>query len=152
MARVYIGYDTYGLDGVDDELIQFVFDVVISMTKLDPESEAGLVLATDKRMKELNKKYRGKNQSTNILTFAYSESTPKELRTVDDKNYLGDIFISRAELIQEAKAQKVLIKERFVQLFAHGLLHLAGIHHPNSKAAKRMEKLEDEVVNTVLSD
>ncbi len=152
MAKVYVGYDTYGLDGVDNELIQFVFDVVISMTKLDPESEVGLVLAMDKRMKELNKKYRGKDESTNILTFDYLESTPKELRTVDDKNYLGDIFISRAELIRETKAQKVLPKERFVQLFTHGLLHLAGIHHPDPKATKRMEKLEDEVVNMVLSD
>ncbi len=151
MAKVYVGYETYGLEGIDDELVQFIFDVVISLTKLDSESEAGLILATDKRMRELNKKYRDKNALANILTFTYAESTPKEMRSAEDKNYLGDIFISRAELIREAKAQKVSYKERFVHLFAHGLLHLAGIHHPNEKAAMRMEKLEDKVIELVLS-
>lgn len=151
MSRVYIGYETYGLDGIDDELIQFIFDVVVGLTKLDSDSEAGLILATDKRMRELNKKYRGKDALTNILTFVYAESTPKELRSAEDKNYLGDIFISRAELIREAKAEKISEKQKFVHLFTHGLLHLAGVHHPNAKAAGRMEELEDKVIELVLS-
>ena len=151
MARVYVGYGDYGLEGVDDELIQFVFDVVVSLTKLHVDSEAGLVLTTDKQMQQVNKQYRGKDTTTNILSFAYNETTPKEFQTVDDKHYIGDIFISRAQLKLDAKRDGVSDKEKFVHLLAHGLLHLAGIHHETTKAAIRMEELEDKVIELVLS-
>lgn len=152
MARVYVGYDDYGLEEIDDELIQFVFEVVVSLTHLDAESEAGLVLATDKQMQALNKKHRGKDQTTNILSFAYNETTPKEFQTSDDKNYIGDVFISRAQLKKDAKAENVSEKEKFVHLLAHGLLHLAGIHHDTNQQAVKMEGLEDKVIELVLSD
>lgn len=152
MARVYVGYDDYGLVGVDDELIQFVFDVVVSLTKLDVESEAGLVLTTDKHMQQLNKKHRGKDKATNILSFAYNETTPKEFQTPEDKHYIGDIFISRAQLKKEAKNEGVSDKEKFVHLLAHGLLHLAGVHHETKRQAVKMEGLEDRVIELVLSD
>jgi len=164
MARVYVGYDKYGLDGIDDELIQFVFDIVVSLTKLDVESEAGLVITTDERMRELNKKYRGKDMPTNILSFAYAETAavpdakasvhgtvPEVLQDADGKNYLGDVFISRAQLVRDARAERVSLKEKFIHLLAHGLLHLAGIHHPDEQAALRMEELEDKVIEAALS-
>lgn len=152
MAKVYVGYGDYGLDEADNELIQFVFDVVVSLTKLNAESEAGLVLTTDKQIQAVNKKYRGIDKPTNILSFAYAETTPKEFQTSDDKHYIGDIFISRAQLKQDAKREKVSEKEKFVHLFAHGLLHLAGIHHEDKKAEKKMEALEDKVIELVLAD
>lgn len=152
MSRVYVGYDDYAMEGIDDELIQFVFDVVVSLTKLDPDSEAGLVLTTDKHIQELNKQYRGKDKPTNILSFAYNETTPKEFQSDDDKNYLGDIFISRKQLQKDAKDAGVSDKEKFVHLLAHGLLHLAGIHHDTEKQAVRMEGLEDKVIELVLGD
>ncbi|MFA5009943.1 MAG: rRNA maturation RNase YbeY [Patescibacteria group bacterium] len=152
MAHVYVGYGDYGLEGVDDELIQFVFEIVVSLTKLDPESEAGLVMTTDAQMRDLNKKHRGIDKSTNILSFAYNETTPKEFQTADDKNYIGDIFISRAQLKKDAKAEKVSDKEKFVHLLTHGLLHLAGIHHKTKSQTVRMEGLEDKVIELVLSE
>jgi len=151
MARVYVGYDGYGLDGIDDELIQFIFNVVVSLTKLDVESEAGLVITTDKRMQELNKKYRGKDTPANILSFTYAETAPPELQGADDGNYLGDIFISRKQMIRDARAEQISPKEKFIHLLAHGLLHLAGIHHPDERAAVEMEELEDKVATAVLS-
>lgn len=151
MARVYVGYGDYGLEGVDEELIQFVFDVVISLTKLHVDSEAGLLLTTDKQIQAINKKYRGKDVPTNILSFAYNETTPKEFQTTDDKHYIGDIFISRAQLKKDAKREGVSDKEKFVHLLAHGLLHLAGIHHETKSQAVKMEGLEDKVIELVLS-
>jgi len=151
MARVYVGYEPYGLDKIDDELIQFVFDVVVSLTKLHTGSEVGLILTTDRQMQKLNKKYRGEDNSTNILSFAYTETTPEEFRDVGDKHYLGDIFISRTRLKKDAKEERVSDKEKFVHLFAHGLLHLAGIHHHGVRETAEMEGLEDKVIELVLS-
>jgi len=152
LAKVYVGYGDYGLEGVDEELIQFVFDIVISLVKLHPDSEAGLVLATDKQMQEVNKKYRGKDSVTNILSFAYNETTPKEFQTPEDKHYIGDIFICKSQLKKDAKAEGVSDKEKFIHLLAHGLLHLAGIHHETDKDTLKMEGLEDKVIQLALSE
>ena len=148
MARVYFGYDDYGVDGVDAELIQFVFDVVVSLTGVPAESEAGLVIATDEHMQKLNRDYRGKDCSTNILTFTFSETAMPGLE--EEKDYLGDVFISRTKLLSEAEEQKVSPKQRFVELFVHGLMHLSGRHHGSGAEAAKTEALEEEATRKVL--
>ena len=150
MAHVYVGYDEYGLEGVDDEFIQFIFDIVVSLTKLDPDSEAGLVVTSDERMQQLNKQYRGKDSSTNVLSFGYAETTPEEFMDPGDENYIGDIYMSRAKILEEAKAAGISDRERFVRLFVHGALHLAGMNHEIESEAISMEDLEDKIVDQVL--
>ncbi len=150
MSRVYIGYDEYGVKGVDDEFIHFVFDVVISMVKLPAELEAGLVLTSDERMQKLNAKYRGKDRPANILSFAYNEAK-KIFPEMADDNYLGDIYISHPQLIAQAKKNGVSERDEFVRLLVHGLLHLAGIHHDNKVEALKMEKMEDAIVAEICS-
>ncbi len=150
MSRVYVGYDGYGLHDVDEEFIHFIFDVVIGMTKISPDLEAGLILATDKQMQKLNRKYCGKDAPANILSFAYRESDVLFQGTKDDK-YLGDIYISRPQLIAQAKSNGTSQKDEFVSLFVHGLLHLAGVHHSNQAEADKMEALEDKIIEVVCS-
>ena len=150
MSKVHVGYDGYGLRDVDEEFIHFIFDVVIGMTKLSPDLEAGLILATDKQMQELNRKYRGKDVPANILSFAYRESDVLFKKMKDDK-YLGDIYISHPQLIAQAKSNGTSEKDEFARLFVHGLLHLAGIHHGNKAESDKMEALEDKIVAEVCS-
>jgi probable rRNA maturation factor len=150
MARVYVGYNEFGVEQVDDEFIQFIFDVAVSMTKLSSDSEAGLIITSDEEIKKLNSKYRGKDKTTNVLSFAYLETTTKDFVQPGDENYIGDVYISRERLVDEAKNLKISEKERFVQLFVHGLLHLAGLDHEGDKEAEAMENLEDRIVSQVL--
>lgn len=149
MARVYVGYDDYGLEGVDLELIQFIFDVVISMTALDGESEVGMILATDEHIRKLNKNYRGKDQSTNVLSFSSLEVGVGDPMPQDTGNYLGDIYISRNLVEREAKKLGVAPKQEFARLFVHGLLHLAGMDHDKAAATKKMEALEDKILSQI---
>lgn len=151
MAKVYIGYDQYGLEGVDDEFIQFVFQVVIGLTKLSSDSEVGLVVTNDEHMRQLNRQYRDKDQPTNVLSFAYTETNPKEFVSRGDENYVGDIYISYDQVVGQAKEDTVTLKQEFTRLFVHGLLHLAGIHHDDTKATERMEELEDEAIRHILA-
>ena len=102
MSKVYIGYDNYGLEGVDEEFTHFVFDMVIGMAELSGDSEAGIILATDEQMKKLNSQYRGKDTPANILSFAYQE-TDELFESMKDDKYLGDIYISRPQLLTQAQ-------------------------------------------------
>lgn len=150
MSQVYIGYDEYRVKDVDDEFIHFVFSVVIGMVKLPAELEAGLILTNDKRMRELNSKYRGKDKPANILSFAYGE-TKEMFPNMTNDNYLGDIYISYPQLIAKARKNRVSERDEFVRLFVHGLLHLAGIHHDSKTEALKMEKMEGAIVAEICS-
>lgn len=149
MAQVFIGYGAYGINGVDDEFIRFIFDVALGCTSKKMDSECGLILSDNALIQTLNHRYRGKNRPTNVLSF-----TNTELKGVaqgeSDANYLGDIYISYAILVEEANKLEISEKDRFAQLFTHGLLHLLGHDHERPTDATAMEELEDRIIQLVI--
>ena len=148
MSKVFVGYDSFGINGINDEFIHFVFDIILSHTASDVESEMGLVITSDEYIKNLNHQYRGKNKATNVLSFSNDEI--KDVPSIpEDINYLGDVYISYDQLNQEAAQLNVSIKERFVQLFVHGTLHLIGLDHEDSQSESAMESLEDKIVGSI---
>lgn len=149
MSKVFVGYDSFGISEINDNFIHFVFDIILSHTASDVNCEMGLVITSDEYIKSLNHKYRGKDKATNVLSFSNNEI--KDIPLVDeDKNYLGDVYISYDQLNQEAVKLNVSIKERFMQLFIHGTLHLIGLDHTNSKSTSAMESLEDKIVSSIV--
>jgi len=151
MSKVFIGYDTYGIEGVDETFVHFIFDMVLAQTAGDVSSEVGLVITSDEHIKSLNHRYRGKDRPTNVLSFANDEI--KDFVSGDgqaDKNYLGDIYISYPTLMREAHDLHEPSRERFVQLFVHGVLHLLGFDHEDAQDAEVMERMEDKIVGVIL--
>jgi len=151
MSRVFIGYDTFGVEGVDESFIHFIFDMTLSHAAGDQNSEVGLVITSDEHIKNLNHRYRGNDRPTNVLSFANDEI--KDFVSVDsskDKNYLGDIYISYPTLMREAHDLHETSRERFIQLFVHGVLHLLGFDHKDKADANVMERLEDKIVTAIL--
>lgn len=149
MSQVFIGYGVYGINGVDDEFIRFIFDVTLGSTNQAMGSEVGLVLTDNTQMQKLNSRYRGKDKATNVLSF-HNQEMEDGVQMEPDKNYLGDIFIGYEVLVIEAKDLKISEKERFAQLFVHGLLHLLGFDHEKVDEVTEMETLEDKIVQMVL--
>jgi probable rRNA maturation factor len=90
--------------------------------------EVSVAIVGDRKMTKLNKKYRGKEGTTNILSFPISEGEKTPLPQ-DDIVRLGDIVISYPMLIQESAHEEMLVDDRADMLIQHGLLHLMGIHH-----------------------
>lgn len=149
MSRIFVGYDSFGVNGVDDNFIHFIFDMILSHTACGVDCEMGLIITSDKYIKRLNHQYRNKNKATNVLSFCNNEIKNVPL-VEEDENYLGDVYISYNQLNQEATQLNISIKERFVQLFVHGTLHLIGLDHEDSQAASAMESLEDKIVESVI--
>jgi len=149
MSKVFVGYDSFGINEVDDNFIHFVFDMILSHTASGIDCEIGLIITSDEYIKSLNRQYRNKNKATNVLSFSNNEI--KNIPLVEeDENYLGDVYISYNQLNQEAAQLNISIKERFVQLFVHGTLHLIGLDHEDSQSASAMESLEDKIVGSVI--
>jgi len=83
----------------------------------------GLNLASDRRMKELNQKYRQKNTSTDVLSFNLNE------KMSSDEVYLGDIIISLEKAKRQARERGVPLEDEFGELVKHGAMHLLGWDH-----------------------
>lgn len=89
--------------------------------------EISLAIIGDRKMRVLNKKYRDKEGTTNILSFPLAEGKATVVPT--DKMRLGDIVISYPQIIKEAARDDMLVDDKVDELIQHGLLHLLGMHH-----------------------
>ncbi|MDC0216328.1 rRNA maturation RNase YbeY [Candidatus Pelagibacter sp.] len=99
-----------------------------------------ILLTKNKKMKMLNKKFRKKNKSTDVLSFPFNKK-----KSLKKNEYLGDIAISY-EIIDQRSKYSNFIKE-FDKIWVHGYLHLLGYSHKKKKDFIKMEKLENLVLN-----
>src|SRR5262249_14351368 len=92
-----------------------------------------VLLSSDRKLKTLNRDFRGKDKATNVLSFP----APK-----NDENYRGDVALALGVTRREAKASGKTLVDHATHLVVHGVLHLAGYDHVRLRDAKIMEKLE----------
>ena len=103
-----------------------------------------ILLSNNKNIKRLNKKFRNKNKSTDILSF------PSEKRLNIKKSlYIGDIIVSY-EFMNKPKALSALeFKNKITKVFIHGFLHLLGHDHIKLKDFKVMLIEEEMIYQTI---
>ncbi len=107
-----------------------------------------LLLSGNKEIKLLNKKFRRKNKTTDVLSFPFQ--TKKELNKKLKKEkeiYLGDIIIN----LNKIKNKKVLksFKNDFDRLWVHGLVHLLGHDHKKNKDFLKMTLIEKKYFDLI---
>ena len=105
-----------------------------------------VLLSNNKKIKKLNKDFRNKNKSTDILSFPFDEKGK-----ISKTTYLGDIIISY-NFINKPKSQKSkLFIEKLIKTFIHGFLHLLNFDHIKNKEYKKMLKEEEFIYKSVIS-
>ena len=105
-----------------------------------------LLLSNNKSIKKLNKSFRNKNKSTDILSFPSN----KKLKKIKE-NYIGDIIISY-NFIDKPKSQSFKsFKEKLIKTFIHGFLHLLNFDHIKDKDYIKMLKEEELIYQSVIS-
>ena len=105
-----------------------------------------LLLSNNKCIKKLNKNFRNKNKSTDILSFPLAKKTK-----ISKKTYIGDIIISY-NFMNKPKSQNVKnFKKKVIKTFIHGYLHLLGFDHTKDKDYKMMLSEEEKIYKSVIS-
>ena len=104
------------------------------------DTELTLRLVDKSESRELNARFRGKDQPTNVLSF------PAELPPGIDIPLLGDIVICAPLVEEEAQAQDKHLQEHWAHLVIHGVLHLLGYDHQVEQDAIEMERIEVELL------
>lgn len=113
-----------------------------------------VAFVSDKRMRELNGFFRGKDSPTDVLSFPHEpdefETSPAagftasgELPTEGGSmHFLGDIVISAQQAERQAKENKLTLDIEIKQLILHGVLHLCGYDHETDNGEMNARELE----------
>jgi probable rRNA maturation factor len=112
-------------------------------------AELGILFVGDRRMKGLNRRYRGKDRTTDVLAFAMREAcTPHAVRFAPDM--LGDVVISVPTAWKQAIEAGRSLNAELTCLLIHGILHLCGYDHERSeKEARRMHRRERMIQRSI---
>lgn len=113
---------------------------VLQRHRIGGNIEIGVSIVGDRKMHEINKKYRGIDSSTNILSFALEDpiSSASQLQHIPRVGFvkapdkvlrLGDILISWPQVVKDASIEGVSVEDELRYLVEHGTKHLLGIHH-----------------------
>jgi rRNA maturation RNase YbeY len=106
-------------------------------------AEISVAFIGNQEMKKLNHAYRGKNKTTDVLSFVYEALNKKNKTPLD-----GEIIISYPEAARQGRERGCTAPEEIKLLLVHGILHLCGYDHEKSaREAKRMENLQQKLLN-----
>ncbi|ARS26216.1 rRNA maturation RNase YbeY [Sphingomonas sp. KC8] len=106
--------------------------------------EVSVRYADDEEVRELNANYRGKDKSTNVLSFPMVQADLLEGLTNSDDGevLLGDIILAHGVCVREAAEKGVVPATHATHLIVHGTLHLLGFDHMDDGEAEAMEAIE----------
>jgi probable rRNA maturation factor len=108
-----------------------------------------IVLADDALVQDLNKRFRGKDKPTNVLSFPGDDAPPAGIPETNPHfadTGLGDVVLAAETLGREAKAEGKSMNDHFSHLALHGILHLLGYDHETDEDARQMEALETVIL------
>jgi probable rRNA maturation factor len=105
-----------------------------------------LLLSNNKNIRKLNKDFRNKSKSTDILSFPF-----KEKYNLSKQTYIGDIIISYNYINKPKSQSSNLFERKLIKIFIHGFLHLIGFDHIKNKDYKKMFKEEEQIYQSVIS-
>lgn len=135
MVNVIVSSDPeYRVNRMD---IQATVTEVLKRFNVTDKVEIGVTIVGDRKMHEINQKYRGLDQTTNVLSFALDDPTSLNLKHIPSLGFisspdnvlrLGDILISYPQAVEEAKNDNVTVDEAVRYLVEHGMNHLLGDH------------------------
>ncbi len=126
---------------VNSRLIRKITSYIFDACGL--KGEVGLIFLTDRRIRTLNKQYKGEDRPTDVLSF--------DLGTGYRKNapISGEIFISIDRALANSRIYGTGLQEEFILYVIHGILHLSGYDDECRKDAARMAKKQSEILGKI---
>ena len=123
-----------------EKLVARCHEAVFSIIKTESAAPVAYLLADDAYLRELNKKFRQKDQATNVLSFPSGLSAPANL---------GDVAIALETVLSEAQATNISVSDHLAHLAVHGLLHVLGFDHELDQQADEMETMEVRALRAI---
>ncbi len=126
------------------QLIQSLGELVLSEEGFEGDYEISLSFMDDEQIRALNREYRDKDCSTDVLSFPMLDDEMEEFELDDSiPILLGDIMISVPTAIRQAEEYKHSLKREILFLVCHSILHLLGYDHIDEAERVFMEEKQE---------
>ena len=147
--------DTKNVPEEKIKLIEDVLNFAGSYLKLPENTEMSVTLMDNEHIHEINKKYRGVDKPTDVISFAIEEDEPDEVPIIlpEDEEFdipknIGDIMVSMDKVKEQAEYLGHSEDRELGFLVVHGFLHLTGYVPMTDDAEKDMFGLQREILDS----
>jgi len=139
MELQFINYEEWGIDITEFNSLTNKFNDYVEVF----DGTLNVIFVNDSYIHALNKNYRDKDQSTDVLSFTY-----KDLDS-DFGDVVGEVYISIDTAKKQASEYKHSISDELRKLIVHGVLHIHGFDHEVDKDYEAMKKVEEDILKGV---
>lgn len=147
--------DTKNVPEEKIKLIEDILNFAGSYLKLPENTEMSVTLMDNEHIHEINKKYRGVDKPTDVISFAIEEDDPDEVPIIlpEDEEFdipknIGDIMVSMDKVKEQAEYLGHSEGRELGFLVVHGFLHLNGYDHMKEEDEKEMFGLQREILDS----
>ena len=147
-----------GLEGcLEATGLQSIAKQVLLAQGAHSSTELGLVITDQAKVQQLNLRYLGRDEPTDVLAFSMLPESPTGTEDKNDSSpfvvppdgvtRLGEVIISCPQAIIQAKEHQHSVKKEIAILIVHGTLHLLGYDHNNPELERQMRTREIEILS-----
>jgi len=123
---------------ISQRLISSSAKIILSAENC-PQKRLSLTISTDKKIRELNRRFLGKDCATDVLAFSFVEG---KLSKINPYSLLGDVIVSADTAFSNAEIYKTSPREELILYIIHGILHLLGYDDITPAKRRLMRKKE----------
>ncbi len=127
---------------LDVTILSAITEWILKANSKNQQGIISLSILGDEHMQSLNKEYRWKDASTDILSFSYF----RDGELVSEHDVFWELFLSSSIVESQAKEHWHAIEEEFYRLILHGILHLEWYDHENDADYESMNHIEQSVI------
>ncbi|MDX8364191.1 rRNA maturation RNase YbeY [Cytobacillus sp. IB215665] len=129
-------------------LVEDILQFVATRENIDDGAELSITFVSNKRIQEINREYRNKDQPTDVISFAMEEMGEDEIEItgIELPVVLGDIIISTTKAKEQAEEYGHSFERELAFLSVHGLLHLLGYDHETEEEEVIMFTKQKEIL------
>lgn len=110
----------------------------------------GVVITDDEAVRELNRRWRGMDRTTDVLSFSLQEGDAEFPPDPEGVIQLGEVIISLPQAQRQAERRGHSLRQEITLLTVHGILHLLGYDHERPAERKKMRVREAEILSRLL--
>jgi probable rRNA maturation factor len=158
--ELYVKIDQPFQERLAEEWLRQVVERTLALEEVNPPVELGLVITDDETIRQLNRSYRGKDETTDVLSFAFRENhrDAAEIPEIpfitppDGTSHLGEVLVSYPQAATQAEEHKHPLERELALLVIHGVLHLLGHRDEEKVAEARMRAAENRVLGDLTDE
>ena len=152
--RLVVRVDRAFQGRIDKSWLRRLVKESLGVHGVEAQVELSLLITDDATVRELNKTYRGKDKTPDVLSFALEadrrgDAAAGFVMPPGEAVHLGEVIVSYPKAVEQAAERKHPVEDELALLVVHGVLHLLGHDHDRPAREREMRSLEQKVLSAV---